>query len=363
MEADSTGYASLLAQNTLELTSRGSCPRSAVSLARSAQVPRDPCGRRRGVEPHNWILGEGMSAKSLTADLCRAARRARGKQSRDTHTSREQTLANFARFLWESGFQIHITRQLKEKHLVAWVASMKTRHLADRTIANYLGHVRTALCGIKREAFAARLSNAVLGIGGTSRKGTKAPLPNEAFTAYLAKAEMVDLGVAMALELQREFGLRAAEAVRSTRSLPDWLLALSNPFGDGFITVIHGTKGGKTRRCPALNRDQAITLVERAIALSNRYKGKLIPKSELRHAMDRYHYVVRTIGMIGEQAPHSLRYSYATEHLQRLKAAGVSRQQAAAGVSTWLGHGDGRGTWVMSVYGRAALESGEDQNA
>lgn len=32
--------------------------------------------------------------------------------------------------------------------------------------------------------------------------------------------------------------------------------------------------------------------------------------------MERYHYVVRKVGMIDERAPHSLRYAYATEHLE-----------------------------------------------
>jgi hypothetical protein len=30
-------------------------------------------------------------------------------------------------------------------------------------------------------------------------------------------------------------------------------------------------------------------------------------------------------------------------------------REAAAGVSTWLGHGDGRGSWVELVYGRELL--------
>jgi len=138
---------------------------------------------------------------------------------------------------------------------------------------------------------------------------------------------------------------------------------LSSSIGDGFVTIIHGTKGGKTRRSPPLDRRRAAELVERAIGLSNEYGGKLVRKPDLKRAMERYHYVVRKVGMTDERAPHSLRYAYATEHLERQKAAGVSRREAAAGVSTWLGHGDGRGTWVKRVYGRAALAEAEARHA
>ncbi|NWK42873.1 integrase domain-containing protein [Ralstonia pickettii] len=304
-----------------------------------------------------------MSHQSLTADLCRAARRARGKQANLTYKAREQALARFSRFLWESGYQIHITKQLREKHLRAWRADMAERDLSKRTVANNLAHIRTALEGIKRRHFADKMSNAALGASGSSRKGTKAPLPETDLTNFLLEALAADRGVAMVLELQHQFGLRAAEAVCSVTSLADWHRALSNPIGDGFITVVHGTKGGKTRRSPPLDQHRAVQLVAQAMALCAEQSGKLVRKATFKDAMSRYHYVVRKIGMKGEQAPHSLRYSYATEHLRRMKATGVSRHQAAAGVSTWLGHGDGRGTWVMLVYGQSALGSGEDQNA
>ncbi|MFP6557401.1 integrase domain-containing protein [Paraburkholderia sp. B3] len=304
-----------------------------------------------------------MSHKSLTADLCRAARSARGKQAHHTRKGREQSLARFAIFTWEEGFQVHTASQLKEKHVEAWAADMLAHGLSKRTIANNMAHIRTALEGIKRRPFADKMSNAALGAGGASRAGTKRPMTREAFEAYLAIVAALDPGVSMVLELQAEFGLRAEEGVRSVKSLADWQRALVNPVADGFVSVIHGTKGGKSRRSPPLDRQRAVALVLRAIELTQRYGGKLVRKSDLAAAMNRYHYVVRQAGMTGENAPHSLRYAYTVEHLQRMKAAGVSRREAAAGVSTWLGHGDGRGTWVEYVYGREALGAGEVRNA
>lgn len=71
--------------------------------------------------------------------------------------------------------------------------------------------------------------------------------------------------------------------------------------GDGFLTIIHGTKGGKTRRSPSLDRQRVAVLVERAIELSVEYGGKLVRKPDLKRAMERYHYVVRKVGMTDER--------------------------------------------------------------
>jgi sugar-specific transcriptional regulator TrmB len=94
-----------------------------------------------------------MSHKSLTADLCRAARRARGKQADDTRRGREQALACFAQFLWNAGYQIHTVGQIKEKHFRAWIDDLIARGRSKRTIANNSTHIRTALEGIGRRSF------------------------------------------------------------------------------------------------------------------------------------------------------------------------------------------------------------------
>ncbi|QGZ62106.1 integrase domain-containing protein [Paraburkholderia acidisoli] len=304
-----------------------------------------------------------MSHKSLAADLCRAARSARGKQADHTRKGRDQSLMRFAVSVWEAGFQVHTAGGIKEKHIEAWAADMESRGLSKRTRANNLAHIRTALEGVGRRPFADKLSNSRLDAAGASRAGTKRPMPHEALAVYLPTVAAIDPGVAVVLELMAQFGLRAEEGVRAVKSLADWLRALRNPAADGFVTVIHGTKGGKTRRSPSLDRQHAATLVERAIDLTKASGGKLVRKPDLKRAMDRFHYVVRKAGMTGADAPHSLRYAYTAEHLRRLKAVGVSRREAAAGVSTWLGHGDGRGTWVEYVYGRKELAAEEVGNA
>lgn len=349
------------------------CRRRTLSISPKAEARAPVCclpgalrrytvpivGDNLGSSLKSLVDGGCMSEQSFTADLCRAARKARGKQGNLTYKGREQALARFAHVVWRDGYQIHTAGQVREKHIEAWASDMAARGCSKRTIANNLTHLRTALEGIGRRPFADKMSNAALGAAGASRAGKKRPVSRDEFEPYRAAAAVVDQGVALVLELQAEFGLRAEEGVRSIDSLVDWRRALSNPMGDGFVTVIHGTKGGKTRRCPPLDRMRAAEIVGRAIAFCKDHRGKLVRKPDLKGAMERYHYVVRKVGMTGACAPHSLRYGYASEHLQRMRAAGMSKREAAAGVSTWLGHGDGRGTWVQLVYGRELLTATE----
>ncbi|MFM0082987.1 phage integrase N-terminal domain-containing protein [Paraburkholderia sediminicola] len=147
--------------------------------------------------------------KSLTADLCRAARRARGKQGDHTWKGRGQAFARFAQFLWNAGYQIHTVGQIREKHFRARIDDLIARGRAKRTIANNATHIRTALEGIGRRPFADKVSNASLGIAGASRAGTKRPMSPDEFEPYRVAAAATDPGVALVLELELELGLRA----------------------------------------------------------------------------------------------------------------------------------------------------------
>ncbi|CAG4911694.1 integrase domain-containing protein [Paraburkholderia saeva] len=303
-----------------------------------------------------------MSAESLSTDLNRAARRARGKQGNKTVKGRTQSLGRFAAFLWRIGFQIHTTGQIKEKHIQAWASDMCARNLEKRTVANNIAHIRTALEGIHRRYFADKVSNAKLGIAGASRAGTKVPVTLAEFENYRAAAAEIDPGVGVVLELELEFGLRAEEAIRSVESLRDWERALANLIGDGYIVVTYGTKGGKSRRCPPLDRERALERIRRAIAMMKAQRGRLIRKLDIEKALERYHYVVDAAGMNGEHAPHCLRYTYTVEMLRRLEAEGVSKRKAAEIVATFLGHGDSRGTYVRTTYGASEFAEGEAAN-
>ncbi|WP_244206452.1 integrase domain-containing protein [Caballeronia pedi] len=165
------------------------------------------------------------------------------------------------------------------------------------------------------------MSNAAVGIAGASRSGTKRRLSPEEAQQYIARAEAIDAGVAMVLRLQMEFGRRAQEAVRCVPSLPDWSRVLTNAAGNGMVTIVHGTKGGKTRRSPALDGNDAVELVHSALDLACRSNGRLVRKPDLKKS-DGAIPLCGAEGRLGRRDCTSQpRYAYACEHLRRLKGS------------------------------------------
>jgi len=286
-----------------------------------------------------------------------AARRARGKQSERTRRSRKYTISGFAKHIWASSFQINTAGQIKERHIFSWVEDMRVRGLSTRTICNNVAHVRACLEGVGRKSFVQkRLTYKRLGISGAPRDGSKSPMPDFEFREFLAAAQLIDPGVAMCLELEYVFGLRAQEAVMCGEWLKNWLTLLTNPLTDDFIWITKGTKGGRSRRSPPVDRLVAQDVVRRALAMWKEFGGVLIRKPDLKSAMARYQYVVHELGMIGIRAPHALRYAYVARHLEKMAALGFSWKEAGAATSTYLGHADTRGRWVLRIYGREIIK-------
>ena len=135
----------------------------------------------------------------------------------------------------------------------------------------------------------------------------------------------------------------------STASLRDWLWMLRS---GQQIHVCHGTKGGRVRFVTPADREKAVAAVHNALQVMKFQEGRLIDKPDLKSALRRYSWICTSIGMVGEKASHSLRYAFAQQHLNQLKEIGVRQREARAIVSQLLGHGDGRGRWVASVYSR-----------
>lgn len=296
-----------------------------------------------------------MSQRAFERDLIGHALRAGG--SHDTIAARTVCMRALASYTWSAGFQLATIQSLRTRHVRAWVESMKEAELTTRTIQNAMAHVRTVLRGAGRAEFADKdlPSNAALGLSGASRAGTKIAIPNLLYQQMLAQAETVDPCVAAAFALCRQLGLRSKEAVMSAQSLPAWEKALLQGDG-GVIFVCHGTKGGRLRALPVValpDPPGALQAVQNARQCVKTNGGQLIPRSDLKTALARFHYVAGKIGMIGEHSPHSLRYAFACASIDHMKNRhGLSRAEANAAVSQMLGHGDGRGRYVERVYSR-----------
>ena len=70
----------------------------------------------------------------------------------------------------------------------------------------------------------------------------------------------------------------------------------------------------------------------------------------LKQAMGVYRNVCHRQGI----QSHAARYAFAREQMQAYRGQGYSEREARAAVSQDLGHGDGRGRYIASVYARGA---------
>lgn len=202
---------------------------------------------------------------------------------------------------------------------------------------------RTKLADPKHE----RLSNDALNLSGASRAGSKTAITDERFHEALVLVRSKDDGVALAMGIARYLGLRTEEEVQSAKSLKTWQQELAR--GDERLCVVFGTKCGRPRDTMVVRRDELARSLNAAMAYASENGGKLVDKTGLRSAIDRYRNVAKDAGLSGKEAPHSLRYAYLREATEWHIEYGLSRKEAEAMVSMDLRHGDGRGSYINKV--------------
>lgn len=289
-----------------------------------------------------------MSVESFKKDLIRAA----GTDgSHLTRESRERIFERFADFCYSRGFQLHQVSQIKDKHIHRFIQE-RLGKVGKRTCQNEMSAIRKALIGGGREKYAIgpTISNTSLKIDDASRAGTKLAMPADLGENFITLAKEKDEGVAACLDLQRTLGLREKEALMSFKSLRDWENQLMRPAGS--VIVSHGTKGGRARTTFPIDRTQALTAVRFAREVVEKNGGRLVNRDSLKQALDRYSRVCASVGMKGVYSSHSYRYAFAIHHIKDMMSVGISKREALAITSQYLGHGDGRGRWVEMVYAR-----------
>ncbi len=273
-----------------------------------------------------------------------------------TREARERTAARFSTLMYEAGYT-HLAHpaDISGRHLRAYVLARQAESPSVRTLQNELAHLRSVVrvAGRKAVASASELSNEALGIGGGSRLGTKTAMSNEDFQTIIAHAERQNRpGMAALLQLERHLGLRGNEAIHAREdTLHRWERELQ---ADGRISVLAGTKGGRPRIVNVFDRANALTAISTAIAVCATQGGFLVvranglPAGGLKQARRVYHSWAHRNGI----QPHSARYAFARQQLDGYLSRGFSSREALMAVSHDLGHGDGRGRWVKSVYMR-----------
>jgi site-specific recombinase XerD len=299
-----------------------------------------------------------MSRKNeLKADLKRIGYQLGGAHL--TREARSATFNTFANVLSELGYGIQAARQIGGKHLQAFVSERAAQGISARTRANELSHLRAVLVQIGKQGLARNpaYSNRALGIERSSRVGTKQPLSDDAIQAFQRRmAQLERPGIGATLELQRALGLREAEAIRAGQAdtLTRWQRELQ---ARGSVRVVEGTKGGRPREVGPADLRRAQIALQRAQALlkatGHRYlvtPARKAPAAGLKQALGIYRNLCHRAGI----QSHGARYAFARERLETYRSQGYSEREARAATSQDLGHGDGRGRYIASVYVRGA---------
>lgn len=284
---------------------------------------------------------------SIREVLAKLAFRADG--SFKTVHDRQNVASRLGDYLRMNNIQIKEVQHLKTAHIVGYISSRKDSGIGLRTLQNEMSSIRVMLKEANREQFAKseNLSNKMLGISGASRDGTHLAMPESMFSNICNQLKEVDLDVHSCALLQRHLGLRAEEAIQGCKSLKTWTKQLEK--GD-VVRVIFGTKGGRARDTRVINIQTAKEVIALALTRMKNNGGKIINKADLKSAMNRYHYVMRKCGCVGEYASHSLRYTYADERVDAYLLQNFTLQESEGMTSLDLGHGDGRGRYIRQVY-------------
>ena len=273
-----------------------------------------------------------------------------------TREARERTAAKFSTLMYEAGYtHLASPTDISGKHLRAYIAARQAKSPGVRTLQNELAHLRSVLRVVGKQATAntPSLSNESLGINGGSRLGSKTAISREDFLAITERAERQNRpGMAALLRLERHIGLRGNEAIHAREdTLRRWERELQ---ADGRIAVLAGTKGGRPRTVDVSDRTSASAAILFALLVCTKQNGFLVvrangsPAGGLKQARRIYHSWAHRNGV----QPHSARYAFARDQLDGYLSRGFSAREALMAVSQDLGHGDGRGRWVKSVYMR-----------
>lgn len=300
---------------------------------------------------------------TLGKNLAGAALKAGGAHK--TRTVRVRHVTSFADFLSSENIRIEKIEHIKASYIRDYVA-FRQETVAIRTLANEMASLRKVLktCGRKNLVRHPELSNESLGLTGARRKGTNRPMPKEVFIETLKNAVAMDPGIAAILLLSRALGLRVQEAVQSCKHLKTWQKVIET--GETHVQVIFGTKGSHPRTVKIHNREAVTQAVEFALAVAKQRRNKLIEADNLKSAMSYFYRVAKKIGLTKEwqYTHHSLRYAFAEDAIEQHLLSGLTEREALAFTSCDLGHGDGRGRYVKSVYAQTILvtEKGSDSS-
>lgn len=273
-----------------------------------------------------------------------------------TVDDRIHIVQRFSHHLRSLNIQIQRVEQIKVRHIECYIQARLAQEIGKRTLQNEMAALRGVLqqAGRRQVAEHERLTNKALGLAGASRNGTNRAITPEYYQQVLEAAREKDAGLAVTLELARLMGLRSQEAVQCCQSLKTWRQAMER--GETRLTVVFGTKGHRPRETIIQDTGAVKKALDNALSVAELRNGRLIDQPCLQKAMNYWRGALAEAGLTGNYTPHSLRYAWAQDAIRHYLAQGFSDKEALALTSMDLGHGDGRGRYVLQVYGRREEE-------
>ena len=272
--------------------------------------------------------------------------------SHDTRRERALQVSRFSCFLISQNIQIRTVDQIKTQHIENYVKNQLDGGKSKRSLQNEMAALRSVLRAAGREKLveSERLSNKSLGLSGASRAGTNRAMTQDQFQK--AHADLIargSPGEAAALNLMFTLGLRSKEAVRASESLKTWQKQIA--MGEK-ITVIWGTKGGRSRNVQIFEHQTALAAIRDALKAIDPETGRLISgkAGDLKSARNRLDYQLRSVLKELSLSAHSARYAFAQSQVDHYLEKGFSKREALAQASCDLGHGSDRFRYIAQVY-------------
>jgi integrase len=236
-----------------------------------------------------------------------------------TRDKRSNVLFSSFKQLRELGYKLEKVESFREKHLVALVHEWEGRKLSPATIQSNISIFRVFSGWIGKRGMIQGSEKYVADPAAVQRstiakedkswdaKGVDIP-------AKIAEVAQKDPRVAMALELQHAFGLRAREALQLRPHLAD----------KGVYLHIHaGTKGGRERIVP-IDTSYKREVLERAKEFAaNKSSSISDATKKLAQVKNHYFYALRQSGITRTNGltSHGLRHGYAQERYQLITDA------------------------------------------
>jgi site-specific recombinase XerC len=220
--------------------------------------------------------------------------------------------------LRQLGYRLDAVQSLRGKHVEALVQAWQARGLSASTIQNSLSVFRTFAGWVGKAGMVQRVEH-YLGAGvavrsSIAREDRSWSARGVDIAAKIEQVRLRDPRVAIQLELQAAFGLRAREAMQLRPHVAD---------KGSYLSVTHGTKGGRDRVEPIRTAQQRDVLERAKTFCATPASSTSDPHRKLHQWKNHYYEVVRACGITRRDGitSHGLRHQYANDRYHELSGA------------------------------------------